>query len=507
MARPPFKKILIANRGEIAMRVLRTCREMGIISVAVYSEVDRPTLHVRYADEVHCIGPPPSTESYLRIDKVIEVALEHKAEAIHPGYGFLAENPEFARACRDAGIAFIGPTPEALEAMGDKVGARKSMSSVGLPIIPGADPTLKTDKAIISAAKKMGFPVMIKAAAGGGGKGMRIANDAEGMPSLLKAARSEASTAFGDERIFVEKYIPAPRHVEFQILGDEMGNVIHLGERECSIQRRHQKLIEESPSPALTAGLRTQMAEAAVLAAKTANYTNAGTVEFLLDGEGSFYFLEMNTRLQVEHPVTELVTGMDLVKEQILIAGGRKLAYKQSDILHRGHAIECRICAEDPDNNFLPSAGAISRLRHPLGPGVRMDSGIYQGYEVPLYYDPLIAKLVVWAEDRPTAVLRMSRALSEYIIEGVATTIPFHRWVMNHPQFKKGQYNTHFIADHYKPEEIDLTEWESAAAVLCALLTETDTGLSRPTEQVDGQKESYSPWKFAARREMGRRRL
>ena len=497
-----FKKILIANRGEIAIRVMRACREMGVANVGVYSDADRPAPHVRYADEVYNIGPPPASESYLNIDKIIDVARRSGAEAIHPGYGFLAENADFAEACREAGFPFVGPSPETLRAAGDKQGARATMAAAGIPVIPGSDPSLHGDEDIAHAAAEIGWPVMIKAAAGGGGKGMRICARAEDFGELLRQARGEARSAFGDDTVYVEKCIVKPRHVEFQILADARGNVVHLFERECSIQRRHQKLIEESPSPALDDELRARMAEAAVTAARAANYTNAGTIEFLLDADRNFYFLEVNARLQVEHPVTELVTGVDLVKEQLRIAAGEPLRFAQEDVERRGAAIECRISAEDPANNFYPATGTISRLRLPSGPGVRFDGGIAQGYEVPIYYDPLIAKLVTWAESRALAIERMHRALNEFVLDGVATTIPFHRWVMASDAFREGDFDTSFVAEYFRPEAARVEELEKAAAVLCTLLTHFREGAAPAAgaPSRDGAL-AVDPWRLAARRE------
>jgi acetyl-CoA carboxylase biotin carboxylase subunit len=497
-----FNKVLVANRGEIAVRVMRACRELGVRNVGIYSDADRPAPHVRYADEVYNVGPPPASESYLKIDKIIDIARRAGAEAIHPGYGFLAENAAFAAACGDAGLAFVGPTPETLRAAGDKQGARATMAAAGIPVIPGSPPELQRDEDIGKAAADIGWPVMIKAAAGGGGKGMRVCGRAEDFPELLKHARSEAKSAFGDDAVYVEKCVVRPRHVEFQILADTRGNVVHLHERECSIQRRHQKLIEESPSPALDAGLRARMAEAAVAAARAARYTNAGTIEFLLDADRNFYFLEVNARLQVEHPVTELVTGADLVKEQLRIAAGEPLRFAQEDVNPRGSAIECRISAEDPNNNFYPATGTISRLRIPAGPGVRFDGGIAQGYEVPIYYDPLIAKLVVWAEGRQLAVERMHRALNEFVLDGVPTTIPFHRWVMSSEAFRKGEFDTSFVEKHFRPEATHVERLEKAAAVLCTLLTHFREGAApasgAPSRDGAGAADA---WRLAARRE------
>lgn len=501
-----FKKILIANRGEIAVRVIRACREMEIPTVAVYSEADRPSLHVRYADEAFCIGPPPSTESYLAMDKIIEVAKKTQAEAIHPGYGFLAENAAFAGLCEREGITFIGPSSKAMRVTGSKTSARTLAKEVGVPVVPGTTHDL-TDEEVAQTAAEMGYPILIKAAGGGGGKGMRIVASDEELTSAIRAARSEASSSFGDPAIYVEKYLQRPRHIEMQILGDKYGDVIYLGERECSIQRRHQKVIEESPSPIITPDLRRRMGEAAVALAKASGYNNAGTMEFLVDQDRSFYFLEVNARLQVEHPVTEMVTGIDLVKEQILIAAGGKLRYRQEDIKLRGAAIECRIYAEDPDNNFMPSPGKIWGLRSPGGPGVRDESGVYEGYEVPLYYDPLISKLVAWGRDREEALERMRRALREYVIQGIKTTIPFHRRVLEDPDFLKGDFDTTFIETRFaeraatgarRHQEVALI-----AAAIHAYLKEKRAEVPRP--QVTAPA-TGSPWKMAARQDGLRRR-
>jgi acetyl-CoA carboxylase biotin carboxylase subunit len=444
-----IKKILIANRGEIAIRIMRSCREMGIATVAVYSEADRTSLHVRYADEAYFIGPSSSNESYLKMDKIIHVAKQSKADAIHPGYGFLSENAEFAKLCGKAGIIFIGPSPHAISTMGDKITARQTMIDAGVPVVPGTKQKivgLDDAKKIIS---DIGLPVIIKASAGGGGKGMRLVHKESEIEQGVRAAQSEAMAAFGDDSVYIEKYITSPHHIEFQILGDKHGNIVHLGERECSVQRRHQKVLEETPSPIMTPELRAEMGEAAVSAAKSVNYEGAGTIEFLVDDKLNFYFLEMNTRLQVEHPITERVIGIDLVKEQIRIARGEKLQYKQQDIRMQGHAIECRIYAEDPDNNFMPSPGMIRYISEPDGLGVRVDGYVYPGYEIPIYYDPMISKLIVHSRTRKGAIDRMKRALYEYKISGVKTSIRFLNNIINHPSFKEGQYDTHFIEKHY----------------------------------------------------------
>lgn len=445
-----FKKILIANRGEIALRIIRTCKELGIKTVAVYSEADRYSLHVRFADEAVCIGPGPSKESYLNIPRIIAAAEITNAEAIHPGYGFLSENAMFAEICESSGIKFIGPTPDAIEAMGDKALAKETMRKAGVPVIPGSDGVVETLEEAREIANEIGFPVMLKAAAGGGGKGMRmVMSDAE-LENAWQTARAEAEAAFGNPALYIEKFIEKPRHVEIQILADEHGNVIHLGERDCSIQRRHQKLIEESPSPIVTPELREAMGQAAVKGAKSVKYRSAGTIEFLVDKNGNFYFMEMNTRIQVEHPVTEMVYGIDIVREQIRIAAGEKLGIKQKQLKPNGHAIECRINAEDPFKGFRPSPGKITALHFPGGYGVRVDSHIYQDYVVPPYYDSLIAKLIVHARTRDEAIARMLRALEEFVIEGVHTTIPFHIKLLNSPEFRSGvDYDTKFVDNRF----------------------------------------------------------
>jgi acetyl-CoA carboxylase biotin carboxylase subunit len=442
---PKISKILIANRGEIALRIVRACAEVGIASVAVFSEADRTSLHVRAADEAYPIGPPPSGESYLRIDKLIEVARKSGADTVHPGYGFLAENASFAEAVIEAGLTWIGPSPKSMRLLGDKISARKAAQAAGVPTVPGTNIPVDDPAEARVAADRVGYPILIKASAGGGGKGMRVVKSADELEPALRSARSEAQSSFGSNVVFFERYLERVRHVEIQVLGDNHGNVIHLGERECSIQRRHQKLIEEAPSVAVDHDLRARMGAVAVDAAKATGYSSAGTVEFLLDPDGNFYFLEVNTRLQVEHPVTELVTGIDLVLEQFRIASGRPLRIKQSEIHLRGHAIECRISAEDPFNNFAPSLGTIATVAEPGGPGVRVDSSIYRGGKVSIYYDPMIAKLIVWAPTRAHAILRMRRALEEYRIVGIQTNIPFHLGVMSSIDFQRGRLDTRFI--------------------------------------------------------------
>ena len=439
-----FKKILIANRGEIALRVIRACRELEIETVAVYSEADREALHVRFADDDVCIGPPPARDSYLKIPRIIAAAEITGADAIHPGYGFLAENAEFAETCQASNVTFIGPTAEQIRVMGDKAAARRAMTDVGVPIIPGTPGPVEDPDEALSFAREIGFPVIIKAAAGGGGKGMRVAKNVDDFARSFQLARSEALSAFGNGDVYVEKYLSRPRHVEFQILGDRHGNVIHLGERDCSVQRRHQKLIEEAPSPAVDADLRARMGEAAVRGAKAIDYVGAGTIEMLLDEDGSFYFMEMNTRIQVEHPVTEMLTGVDLVKEQIRVASGEPLSITELPPL-RGHVIECRINAEDPSRNFQPSPGKIEAFHPPGGPGVRLDTHVYAGYTVPPYYDSLLAKLICQGRDREEAMTRMRVALESFIIEGVTTTAPFLSRVMTHPAFRAGDIDTKFL--------------------------------------------------------------
>ncbi len=443
-----FKKILIANRGEIAVRIIRACKELDIKSVAIYSEVDKESMHVQLADEAVCIGAP---RSYLEKETIIRVAKETGAEAIHPGFGFLSENAGFARQCTDAGLVFIGPSPEAIESMGDKSVARETMLKAAVPVVPGSDTILENDEDANKIAVSIGYPVLIKASAGGGGRGMRIANNRGEILDAVRAARSEAQSAFGNSEVYIEKYLDNCRHVEFQILADNHGNAVYLGERDCSVQRRNQKLIEEAPSPALSPRLRQIMGEVAVAAAKAVNYSGAGTVEFLLTTYGEFYFMEMNTRIQVEHPVTELITGIDLIKEQIRVAANEPLGYEQKDIVIRGHAIECRINAEDPYMNFMPNPGTITAYRAPGGFGVRLDSAAYAGYTITPYYDSMIGKLIVWAKDRDEAIARMRRCLQEFLIEGVETTIPFHLHVLKNKYFQKGDVYTNFIAKRLEP--------------------------------------------------------
>lgn len=495
-----IKKVLVANRGEIAVRVMRSCREMGISSVAVYSEADGDSMHVRYADEAYFIGPSPSNESYLKINKIIEVAKKSKVDAIHPGYGFLSENAEFSDRCKKEGIIFIGPSGNSIRTMGDKITARKTMINAGVPVVPGTtEPIVDEDKAVAT-VEEIGLPVMIKASAGGGGKGMRLVKEKSGIIPAIRGAKSEASAAFGDDAIYIEKYIESPHHIEFQVLADNHGNVIHLFERECSVQRRHQKVVEETPSPLMTPEVREEMGKFAVAAAKAVDYSGAGTIEFIVDDNLNYYFLEMNTRLQVEHPITERVVGVDLVKEMIKIASNEKLTLKQKDLTQNGHAIECRIYAEDPDNNFMPSPGKIMHITEPKGLGVRCDGYVYEGYEIPLFYDPMISKLIVWAKTRDEAIARMRRALYEYKITGVKTSIRFLERIMETPDFVKGKYNTHFIEKNNKTLmalQKKNAKYEDVAilAVFVDYLTKIDSFQTKVTTK--GDKNS---WKECGRR-------
>jgi acetyl-CoA carboxylase biotin carboxylase subunit len=440
-----FDKVLIANRGEIALRILRTCEEMGIGTIAVHSTIDRHALHVQLADEAVCIGEAPSSKSYLNIPNIISAALTHNASAIHPGYGFLAENARFSEICADHQLTFIGASPQAIQAMGDKSTAKETMQKAKVPTIPGSDGLVESEEQVVEIARKIGYPVMIKATAGGGGRGMRLVKEETDLIRLFQAAQGEAEAAFGNGGVYLEKFVDQPRHIEFQILADSYGNVIHLGERDCSIQRRHQKLLEEAPSPVLTPRLREKMGQAAITAAKSINYVGAGTVEFLVDRQGNFYFMEMNTRIQVEHPVTEMITGLDLIAEQIRIAQGEKLRINQKQVQLHGHAIECRINAEDPDHSFRPQPGKISGYLPPGGFGVRMDSHVYTDYEIPAYYDSLIGKLIVWGATREEAIKRMKRALRECAITGLPTTIGFHQKIMDNHHFRAGEISTNFV--------------------------------------------------------------
>ncbi len=495
-----FNKVLVANRGEIAVRIIRACRELGIETVAVFSEADRNALHVRYADEAYLIGPAPSRESYLRADKIFEVARKSGANAIHPGYGFLAEREDFAAKCAELDITFIGPKPSSIAAMGDKGKARATVIKAGLPVVPGTEAVGNmTDDDLIGIAPSIGFPLLIKATAGGGGKGMREVKSLEEMPTLLASARREAESSFGDGNVYLEKLVEGARHIEFQIMADSFGNVIHLGERECSIQRRHQKLLEESPSSFLDDELREKMGNVAVKSAQAVDYVNAGTIEFLVDKDRNFYFLEMNTRLQVEHPITEMVTGVDIVAEQLRIARGRQLSYTQEQIKFNGHAIECRINAEDPFNGFMPSTGRIMHSLLPTGPGVRIDTGVYPGFEITSFYDPMIAKLIVWGETRGQAILRMRRALEEYRIVGVRTNIPFHQTLMDSHRFMGGQFDTRFVEERFSMDDAIESRSSNAeiAAILATLVAHQQSELS--AQRVRRNERDTSNWKWVGR--------
>ena len=498
-----MRKVLVANRGEIAVRIIRACRELGLATVAVYSDVDRTALHVRYADEAYPIGPAPARQSYLRYDRIVDVAIKAGADAVHPGYGFLAENPILAQACQEAGLIFVGPSPRTIRLMGDKVAARRMMRQAGIPVIPGSDEEW-ADGDLAKAAERIGYPVLVKAAAGGGGKGMRLVRSSQELAEALASARREAEAAFGDGTLYLEKIIPEARHIEFQILADSHGNIIHLGEREGSIQRRHQKLIEEAPSRALDEDLRRRMGEVAVKVARLAGYVNAGTVEFLLDKDRNFYFLEMNCRLQVEHPVTEMITGIDIVKEQLRIAAGRRLRYRQEDVKLKGWAIECRILAEDPYQGFLPSTGRISAIYEPSGPGIRVESGVYEGFEMTPYYDSLIAKLIAWGETRGEALLRMRRALEEYRILGIKTNIPFHQQILASTRFIGGQFDTTFVDERFEMTEEERLE-HLKAAVIAAVLLAHERGQRVITLRSGPPGADANLWKRAARWEGLRR--
>jgi acetyl-CoA carboxylase, biotin carboxylase subunit len=493
-----FRKILIANRGEVAVRIIRACRDLGISPVALYSDADREALHVRLADEAYFIGESPAAQSYLVGEKIIGAALKSGAKAIHPGYGFLSERGSFARAVEDAGITFIGPSPEAIALMGDKTSARIAARKAGAPIVPGTTQPLTSEEEARKLASEIGYPVLLKASAGGGGKGMRIVRTAAEMSSAFSLAAAEALSAFGDSSVYLEKLIERPRHIEIQVLGDKHGNLIHLGERECSLQRRHQKVIEECPASFNDADLRERMGAAAVKIARAAGYYNAGTIEFLVDAQKNFYFLEMNTRLQVEHPVTELVTGIDLVREQIRIAAGEKLAYQQKDLRWNGSAIECRIYAEDPARNFLPSPGRITRLRTPAGPGVRDDTGVYEGWEVPIFYDPMISKLAVWGATRSEALARMRRALGEYQVGGIRTTIPFFASVLDDEDFQHGEIDTGYIErflerKQAKTADGELTDLQIVAAIVAA------QNFKQEATRTEAMVINSSKWKTAGR--------
>jgi acetyl-CoA carboxylase, biotin carboxylase subunit len=492
-----IKKILVANRGEIALRILRTAREMGIKTVAVFSEADRDALHVRMADEAVCIGKAASSASYLRMDRIIEVCKNLEVDAIHPGYGFLSENAVFAGKVEDAGIIFIGPRPDSIRMMGSKLEAKRAVAEYDVPLIPGTSEPIDDIAEARSIASKIGYPILIKASAGGGGKGMRVVEKEEDFEEQMTRAVSEATSAFGDGTVFIEKYITSPRHIEFQILGDSHGNVVHLFERECSIQRRHQKVVEEAPSAIMTDDLRQRMGDAAIGVAKSCNYRGAGTVEFIVDEHQDFYFLEMNTRLQVEHPVTECITGLDLVREQINIAEGNILPFKQEDLTIQGHAIELRVYAEDPATNFLPDIGTLETYVRPDGPGVRVDDGFEQGMTIPIHYDPMIAKLVVYAEDRPKALDRMARAIDEYQISGVQTTLGFGKFVVAHPNFRNGDFDTRFVEKYFTPEKLATSStnevMEIAAAMAAILKKERKQEIT-----TNGTSTAASQWKSRA---------
>jgi acetyl-CoA carboxylase, biotin carboxylase subunit len=497
-----FSKILVANRGEIAVRVIRACHEMGVEAVAVFSDVDRTALHVLHADEAYLIGRAPATESYLSIERILDAAQRSGAEAIHPGYGFLSENAGFARACESAAIKFIGPSASAMEAMGSKTRARQHMEKAGVPFVPGTARGLQSLKEAQHVAADIGFPVMLKAAAGGGGKGMRLVERVGDLPSAFEAARSEAQRAFGDDEVYLEKALINPRHIEMQVLADEHGNTVYLGERDCSVQRRHQKVLEEAPSPAVKPEMRQQMGEIAVRAAKAVGYTNAGTIEFLVDASGAFYFLEMNTRLQVEHPVTELITGLDLVQLQIKIAAGERLPFSQRDVQIRGHAIECRIYAEDPDNNYFPSPGTITSLVEPSGPGIRLDSGIYPGWTVPMEYDPLLAKLIGYGDSREQAIGRLRRALQEYSIGGIKTNLSLFRRILAQPEFLAGSVNTGLLARMCEDSSKDSDSEQQQIAVIAAGLFSMLPSKSNSAATTNvGESNVPSPWKRVARTE------
>ncbi|UCF11652.1 MAG: acetyl-CoA carboxylase biotin carboxylase subunit [Thermoplasmatales archaeon] len=496
-----FKKVLIANRSEIAVRIIKACQEIGIKTVAVYSEVDRRAPHVQLADESINLGEPTPSESYLNIPKIIENAQSVGAEAIHPGYGFLAENPDFAKACHDKGIKFIGPKPEIIRLMGDKIEAKKTMENADVPVIPGYHGEKQDIATLVKEGKKVGFPLLVKATAGGGGKGMRIVNSEDELEQSIESAKRESKSSFGNDSVFLEKYLDKPRHIEFQILADEHENVIHLFERECSIQRRHQKIIEETPSPVMTKKLREEMGKAAIAAAEAVGYTNAGTIEFMVDGNLNFYFMEMNTRLQVEHPITEATTGIDLAKWQLKIANGMELALKQKNITQRGHAVECRVYAEDPSNGFLPSIGVLKKVEPPRGPNIRNDMGIETNIEITPYYDPMLAKLVVSAENREESINKMIWALSNYVILGVTTNISFLKKVLEHEEFKKGNITTHFI-DNYFEDRIIINKGLPLDAIIALAVYDS---LHTRRQEVVRFKEAdpHSPWKRVGRWRMG----
>lgn len=491
-----MNKILIANRGEIALRIMRTCKEMGIKTVAVYSEADRNALFVRFADEAFCIGPPPSSQSYLDIEKIIAVAKQCNADGIHPGYGFLSENARFARRLEEEGITLIGPPAHAMEVMGDKLAAKETALKQGVPLVPGSAGAVKDLEEAKQVAREVGFPLLIKASAGGGGKGMRAVYDEASIDEQLTLAMNEARSAFGDPSVFIERYVTSPRHIEVQVMADKHGNCVYLFERECSIQRRHQKVVEEAPSAILTPEMRKEMGECAVNLAKGCNYVGAGTVEFLVDDQLNFYFLEMNTRLQVEHPVTEMITDVDLVREQINVARGERLSFTQDSLQIRGHAIEVRVYAEDPRNNFLPDIGKLKTYRRPQGPGVRLDDGFEEGMDIPIYYDPMIAKLVTFAEDRDKAIDRMTRAIDEYEISGVSTTLDFCRFAINHEAFRSGKFDTHFVTQHFKPEYLTQVNEENEIALASFIAAVLSDASAEETMDVNNSTSNVSKWRM-----------
>jgi acetyl-CoA carboxylase, biotin carboxylase subunit len=494
-----IQKLLVANRGEIALRIMRSTREMGIKTVAIYSEADRKALHVRYADEAVCVGPPASSASYLRADVILEVCRNLGVDAIHPGYGFLSENAQFAQQVEDAGIIFIGPSPQAIELMGSKLAAKAAVSKFNIPMVPGTEYAITDLEEAKKIATSIGFPILIKASAGGGGKGMRVVERVEEFEEQMKTAASEATSAFGDGSVFIEKYIGSPRHIEIQVLGDTHGNIVHLFERECSIQRRHQKVIEEAPSAILTPELRAEMGRCAVDVARACDYKGAGTVEFLVDENLNFYFLEMNTRLQVEHPVTEQITGLDLVKEQIMVALGAPLSFSQEDLFITGHAMELRVYAEDPTNNFLPDIGTLTTYKRPQGPGVRVDDGFEEGMEIPIYYDPMIAKLVTYGKNRQEAIEKMIRAIDEYQITGIETTLPFGRFVMEHEAFRSGNFDTKFIERYFKDPSVlkqpSSPEEEEIGAVLAGLFASQTKKAAAPLQEAATSSPKGSAWR------------
>ncbi len=485
---PKIKKLLVANRGEIALRIMRTAREMGIVTVAVYSEADRLSPHVKFADEAVCLGPPPSRESYLLGDKIVNVCKELGVDAIHPGYGFLSENADFARMVAAAGLIFVGPSAESIEVMGSKLAAKQAVAGYDIPLVPGTEEAISDIAVAKRRAQEIGYPILIKASAGGGGKGMRIVDSEEEFEEQMNRAVSEAQSAFGDGAVFIEKYIGSPRHIEIQVLGDQFGNIVYLFERECSIQRRHQKVIEEAPSSVVSSEMRRAMGEAAVGVARACDYYGAGTVEFIVDGDLNFYFLEMNTRLQVEHPVTEMITGKDLVREQILVAEGNPLSFSQGDLQINGHSIEIRVYAEDPKNNFLPDIGRLDTYRRPQGPGIRVDDGFEEGMDIPIYYDPMIAKLITHGENRRDAMDRMIRAINDYRITGIQTTLDFCRFALQHPAFVSGDFNTKFVELHFSPEKLEPVFTPEEQELLAALAVEfflKEEKLLSPTDALE----------------------